>query len=141
MLKHLKKNKLYDINKLKYDKKDIEIFLKEKESLGLMEYLNDNLFYLRKKPLSKPRYDCCYDKESVESNEIIPSKLSALKHLFWSNQSNPIPLDNYICKVIKVGCYDYNSILYVYFGYQKVLEVYFKNFKESDEYFEEVFEL
>lgn len=141
MIKHLRKNKLYDILNLKYHKKDIELFLKEKESLGLIEYLSNNLFYLRKKPLSKSRYNCCYDKESLESNQIIPSKLYALKHLFWSNQSNSIPLDNYICKVIKANCYDYNSILYVYFGYQKVLEVYFRNFKESNEFFEEVFEL
>lgn len=151
-INHLKCYKVYDYSSiskdLKNDRDNIAVKISREAKKGMLVKIGKGKFYKRNIPLeeqfvnrvlvNKPK-----DKSSLKYGKIIPSKYPSFKKLFWSNNSNPIPLGNFISKIIEQDVIGYFADLRVLFGDRKIIEVYLNNFYPNSRKinFEEFFKI
>ena len=133
----LKCYKVYDykaISKdLERDRDNISVKISREAKKGNIVKIGKGKFYKRnissneelnnRVLINKPK-----DKSSLRYEKIIPSKYPSFKRLFWSNNSSPIPLNNFISKILDQDVIGYFADLRVLFGDRKIIEVYLNNF-------------
>lgn len=137
-IKKLRKYKAYsseDISDIA-NKRDIERNLSRLANRGIIRKAGRNLFYRsdNSRPLERELYNHPQDKESLRHQRINPGKHDIFKKLFWSNNSQPIPLSNYISRVLEEDSMCYVRDLVNLFGEREVLKNYLNKFRQKKLY-------
>lgn len=136
-IKRLRYYKVYDYSvlsdNLKDDRDSISVKMSRKFKKNEIIKIGKGKFYKRHKTSSSQnkavkRFNSPCDKSSLRYNQINPSKYPVFVDLFWSNRNIPIPLDNYISRILSENIVGYLPQLRYFFGDRKIIEVYLNNF-------------
>lgn len=136
-IKRLRYDRVYSnssLSKIKKESGMISVKLNRLEKNGLIIKIGKGKFIRNKSGIFSERhfYNNPSDKSSLRYEKIKPSKYQHFKRLFWSNRDNPIPLDNYIAKILIEDNYFNFSYLGLWFGESRVIEVYLNKIKSKE---------
>jgi len=134
-IKRLRNYKVYDNSVLKdiSSPRVIEVNINRLANKGFIRKIGHGRFYKseNKERLNRPLYNNPLDQQSLRYKKINPSKHLIFKHLFWSNKSNSISLENYIGRILSEDSMSYFRDLVNIFGEREVLSIYLNSFKSK----------